>query len=184
MLLKPDLRRAAKGRVFAAAILIGLITLTASALPIARHNGKKRGARQVVEALEQQWRQAQLTGDVAAMDRLLSDDFVGITAFGDVTTKAQQLARVRDRVVLLTRLDLSDIKVKLIGPSAAVVTSRAEVTGTGEGRAITGAFRYTRVYQRLANGVWKITSFEATRMPSDHSSRVRSEADAARATNP
>jgi len=184
MILKPDFRPSAKVRIFAALVLLCMITLSASALPNVRHGDKRRGARQVVEGLEEQWRQAQLTGDVAAMDRLLSDDFVGITAFGDVTTKAQQLARVRDRVITLSRLDLSDIKVKLIGPVAAVVTSRAEVTGTSDGKALTGAFRYTRVYQRLTSGAWKITSFEATRVPSDSSGHVRTESDAARAPRP
>ena len=34
---------------------------------------KKHDAKRQVEALEEQWRQAQLAGDVAAMDKLLSD---------------------------------------------------------------------------------------------------------------
>ena len=46
----------------------------------------------------------------------------------------------------------------------ALVTSRAEVTGfTGEGD-ISGSYRYTRVYARDAKGVWKIVSFEASRI--------------------
>jgi ketosteroid isomerase-like protein len=62
------------------------------------------------------------------------------------------------------QMTLSDIKIKVVGP-VAIVTSRAEVEGTGEGGEINGDFRYTRVYQRLPNGVWKITNFEATRVP-------------------
>jgi ketosteroid isomerase-like protein len=54
--------------------------------------------------------------------------------------------------------------VKLIG-SIAIVTSRAEVEGTNDGVPVRGTFRYTRVYQRLPSGMWKITSFEATRVP-------------------
>jgi ketosteroid isomerase-like protein len=135
-------------------------------------------ACKTVEALEEQWRQAQLDGDATAMDRLLSDDFVGITAFGQVTTKEQQLARVRDRTMVLTQLELSDIKVKLIGPIVAVVTSRAELKGTADGLPISGTFRYTRVYQRLASGAWKITSFESTRVPAEGNGRGRAEADA------
>jgi len=177
-------RRIAKGRVFAAAMLVGLMTWSAVAMPLPRRDPKKRTARQVVEGLEEQWRQAQLSGDTLTMDRLLSDDFVGITAFGQVTTKAQQLARVRDKVVALTQLDLSDIKVKLIGTSAAVVTSRAEVAGTSDGINVAGGFRYTRVYQRLASGAWKITSFEATRVPADGPGRPRPESDAPRKPRP
>jgi hypothetical protein len=39
---------------------------------------KKHDAKRQVEALEEQWRQAQLVGDVAAMDKLLSDDYIGL----------------------------------------------------------------------------------------------------------
>jgi ketosteroid isomerase-like protein len=125
---------------------------------------KKHAAKQQVEALEEQWRQAQLGGDVAAMDKLLSDDYIGISITGQVNTKEQQLDRMRLHKVALTKLDLGERQVKLIG-SIAIVTSRAEVEGTNEGASVKGIFRYTRVYQRLPSGAWKITSFEATRVP-------------------
>jgi ketosteroid isomerase-like protein len=125
---------------------------------------KKHAAKQQVEALEEQWRQAQLGGDVATMDKLLSDDYIGISMTGQVNTKEQQLDRMRLHKIALTKLDLGERQVKLIG-SIAIVTSRAEVEGTNEGAPVKGTFRYTRVYQRLPSGVWKITSFEATRVP-------------------
>src|SRR6202035_3238762 len=125
---------------------------------------KKHDAKRQVEALEEQWRQAQLVGDVAAMDKLLSDDYIGITMTGQVNTKTQQLDRMRMHKIALTKLDLGDRQVKLIG-SIAIVTSRAEVEGTNEGAPVKGTYRYTRVYQRLPSGGWKITSFEATRVP-------------------
>src|ERR1700733_1519518 len=125
---------------------------------------KKHAAKQQVEALEEQWRQAQLGGDVPAMDKLLSDDYIGISMTGQVNTKEQQLDRMRLHKIALTKLDLGERQVKLIG-SIAIVTSRAEVEGTNEGAPVKGTFRYTRVYQRLPSGVWKITSFEATRVP-------------------
>jgi ketosteroid isomerase-like protein len=125
---------------------------------------KKHDAKRQVEALEEQWRQAQLAGDVAVMDKLLSDDYIGITMTGQVNTKSQQLDRMRMHKIALTKLDLGDRQVKLIG-SIAIVTSRAEVEGTNEGAPVKGTYRYTRVYQRLPSGGWKITSFEATRVP-------------------
>jgi ketosteroid isomerase-like protein len=131
---------------------------------------KKHAAKQQVEALEEQWRQAQLGGDVATMDKLLSDDYIGISMTGQVNTKAQQLDRMRAHKVALTRLDLGDRQVKLIG-SIAIVTSRAEVEGTNDGAPLHGTFRYTRVYQRLPSGAWKITSFEATRVPGPRGDR-------------
>ncbi len=131
---------------------------------------KKHAAKQQVEALEEQWRQAQLGGDVATMDKLLSDDYIGISMTGQVNTKTQQLDRMRAHKIALTRLDLGERQVKLIG-SIAIVTSRAEVEGTNDGAPLHGTFRYTRVYQRLPSGAWKITSFEATRVPGPRGDR-------------
>jgi ketosteroid isomerase-like protein len=131
--------------------------------PLPLHE-RKHDAKRQVEALEEQWRTAQLAGDVAAMDKLLSDDYIGISMTGQVNTKAQQLDRARNHKFVLTRLDLGEMQVKLVG-SIAIVTSRAEVEGTNEGVPVKGTFRYTRVYQHLPSGDWKITSFEATRVP-------------------
>src|SRR5271170_4326140 len=133
---------------------------------------KKHAARRQVEALEEQWRQAQLSGDVATMDKLLSDDYIGISITGQVNTKMQQLDRMRTHKFVLNKLQLGEMPVKLIG-SIAIVTSRAQVEGTNEGVAVQGTFRYTRVYQRLPSGVWKITSFEATRVPGSRESGNR-----------
>jgi ketosteroid isomerase-like protein len=126
---------------------------------------KKHDAKRQVEALEEQWRTAQLAGDIGVMDKLLSDDYIGISMTGQVNTKAQQLDRARDHKLVLTKLDLGDRQVKLVG-SIAIVTSMADIEGTNDGVPVKGTFRYTRVYQRLASGEWKITSFEATRVPS------------------
>jgi ketosteroid isomerase-like protein len=137
---------------------------------------KKHDAKRQVEALEEQWRTAQLSGDVDAMDKLLSDDYIGISMSGQVNTKTQQLDRARSRKLVLTRLDLGEMQIKLVG-SIAVVTSRAQVEGTNDGVPVQGTFRYTRVYQRLPSGVWKITSFEATRVPESRGFRGNRDGD-------
>jgi ketosteroid isomerase-like protein len=155
-----------KRRIVLTALLVGLIAALPAAAIGTKHKPKTVSPKQAVEDMEERWRKAQLGGDAAAMGDLLSDDFVGITAFGKVNTKAQYLTRIRDRIVHLEQLDLSDVKVKIIGSHVAVVTSRAEIVGVNEGTPIKGGFRYTRVYQRIS-GVWKITSFEATRANGD-----------------
>lgn len=127
---------------------------------------QKHDYKREVELLEEQWRAAQLSGDVAMMDKLLSDDFVGISMTGQVNTKAQQLSRIRSHTFVITKIDLDEMKVKLVG-QVAIVTVRAAVEGTSEGVPMNGDFRYTRIYQHSPAG-WKITNFEATRIPSRH----------------
>jgi ketosteroid isomerase-like protein len=158
-------------RLVAWAVLI-FATSSVTALAKGPHPKRNDQYKHEVEQLEEAWRIAQLNGDVEAMDRLLSDDYVGITMTGQVVTKTQQLDRMRNRTLVLTKIVLDDPKVKLIGTTAAVVTSLAEVEGTSEGTPMHGKFRYTRVYSRLPSGTWKITNFEVTRVgtgpPHDH----------------
>lgn len=135
-------------------------------------HAKRPDAKQQVEALEEHWRVAQLAGDTETMGKMLSDDYLGISMSGEVDTKGQQLRRVADRRIALTKIELSDMKVKLIG-TIAIVTSQAQVEGTSDGASIKGTYRYTRIYHRLPSGQWKITSFEATR---EHKSRRNVEA--------
>lgn len=128
----------------------------------------KHDVKKEVEALEQKWRTAQLTGDIATMDRMLAEDFIGISMSGEVNTKAQQLERMRSKRLVLTRIDLDDMKVKLVD-SVAIVTCHAIVEGTNEGTPVKGTYRYTRIYRQLPSGEWKITSFEATHIRSPRS---------------
>ena len=125
----------------------------------------KRTERAQIVALEHQWQKAALSDDVSAMDRLLSDDYLGITGSGAVLTKTQQLDRMRDRQLTITKLDIAELKIKLIG-NIAIVTSLAQVEGVNGDESLHGAYRYTRVYQRMSGGIWKVTNFEVT--PASH----------------
>ncbi len=148
-------------RLFAGATLSLGILLAAAQPACAFH--PHHDIKHQVEQLEEQWRTAQLAGDVSTMDKMLADDYVGITMSGQVATKSQQLNRIRSHAFVLTRLDLEEMKVKLVGP-VAIVTVHARVEGTSEGARVDGEYRYTRIYDRLPNGAWKITNFEATRI--------------------
>lgn len=129
-----------------------------------KHPVPRRQFRHQVQDLEQQWRVATLNGDFATLDRLLSDDYVGISWTGQINTKTTQINRLRTGSLVFRRMDLSDMKVKMIG-TVAIVTCRAQVEGSNDGVDVEGSFLYTRIYQRLPSGIWKITNFEATRIP-------------------
>jgi ketosteroid isomerase-like protein len=122
-------------------------------------------AHKEIEGLEADWRQAQMTNNVSMVDRLLADDYLGISANGTLETKADELARRRSGSLKIEHLDLSDIKVRIYGDTA-VVTSRADLVGKSGERDISGRFRYTRVYSNR-DGQWRIVSFEASRIDDD-----------------
>ena len=140
-----------------------LALLPLPSLVAQHHTNNKHTAHNEIVALEHQWRTAQLADDVVAMDKLLSDDYLGITSNGDVLTKAQQLDRMRTRAISITSLDFSDLNIKLRG-QVAIVTSLAHVLGLSDNHPLDGSYRYTRIYQHLPSGAWKITNFESTRI--------------------
>jgi ketosteroid isomerase-like protein len=145
-------------------------SLLVAALPLASAQGRQHREHKHVEraqiiALEHDWQKAVLADDIPAMDKLLSDDYLGINAGGEVLTKTQQLDHMRDGKFMITKLDVSETKIKLVG-NIAIVTCLAEVEGNSDGEPLHGAYRYTRVYQRLAGGVWRVTNFEVT--PANH----------------
>jgi ketosteroid isomerase-like protein len=163
------------------AFLLATFVLPMAPCALAAHKPhalKKKDYKHEIEVLEQQWRTAEIAGDVAAMDNLLSEDYVGITIDGMTNTKNQQLDRLRSKTLVVTKMDISDTRIKLVG-SIAIVTGKADVAGSNEGAPVDGAVRYTRVYQRLASGAWKITNFELTRVPGSHGRRQAQPAEPA-----
>jgi len=99
---------------------------------------------------------------VGEMDRLLADDYVGISSNGTIENKQQELAQRSAGTVRISRMDITDTRVRVYGDTA-VVTSQAQLEGTNGTSDISGRYRYTRVYARRL-GKWKIVSFEASRV--------------------
>jgi ketosteroid isomerase-like protein len=137
-----------------------IVALCHAAWALPRH--EKGEIHKEIEALEQQWRQAIVTNNVAEMGRLLADDYIGITSNGTIETKQQAVDQQRAGTIRITRLDITDTHVRVYGDTA-VVTSLADLEGTNGATDISGQYRYTRVYNRRL-GAWKIVSFEASRM--------------------
>jgi ketosteroid isomerase-like protein len=151
---------------FLASLVLGVVCGFGYAQAPAQHHGHphKRIEREQVTDLEKQWEQAMLASDPAAMDRLLSDDYLGVTAAGDLVTKSQQLDRMKDRQVNISKLSTTETKIKLVGGRIAIVNALSHLEGVIDNKPINADFRLTRIYQRLSNGAWKITNFEATRV--------------------
>jgi ketosteroid isomerase-like protein len=124
---------------------------------------QKHEVHREIDQKEEAWRDAILKGNIAALDALLADDYMAISSYGTLQNKEQALANVRSGQLHFTALEFSDRKVHFYG-TTALVTSRAEVSATVGGDDISGSYRYIRVYVRDARGVWKVVSFEASKI--------------------
>lgn len=142
--------------------VLGVGLLSSPACAMGAHHAHK-AAREEIQDLEERWRAATLASDAVSIDSMLADDFVGISWNGQVNTKATQLDRLRTKSLAITGMQIYDTRIKLLG-QVAIVTAGAAVTGMNDNVPMEGSYRYTRVYQHLPSG-WKITNFEATRLP-------------------
>lgn len=154
-------------------LLLGVAALCAATPAMAGRKIKvpKEGRRsdmKAIESMEEQWRAAIMSGDATAMDKLLSEDFLAISARGTLSDKQQYLQRITTRATQFTSFDLMDLKVR-VQPGSAVAVSQAHIVGVLESRPIQGTFRYTKVYGRVPGGTWRMMNFEATRVSAEAS---------------
>ena len=147
----------------AALALAYVLGAAAASQPHGMPRAERHESRHEIDQLEQSWRDAIMSRSVSSMESLLADDYIAITPNGTLQSKEQTLANLRAGTLRIKSLDFSDRKVRFYGQTA-LVTSRAEVTGTNGDADFSGSYRYTRVYVRNAQGKWKIVSFEASRI--------------------
>lgn len=143
--------------------------LAPAAAMAGKPHADKHEIRHQIEQLETAWRNALLQRNSTAMDALLADDYIAITPTGTMQSKEQTLTNLRAGTMHFSSIELADRKIRVYG-TTALVTSRAEVSGTGPDGDLLGSYRYTRVYVKDAHGAWRIVSFEASkiRAPGEH----------------
>jgi ketosteroid isomerase-like protein len=154
--------------------LAALVVLASVGAAVAQARTNMRRAerheiRHEIDQMEETWRNAVLHDNLQAMDALLSEDYIAITGNGMLESKEQTLEAMKTGALHFDAIELSDRKVRFYG-ATAVVTSKAEVNGNSGAGALSGAYRFTRVYVRDGQGAWKIVSFEASpiREPGEH----------------
>jgi ketosteroid isomerase-like protein len=148
--------------------IVAAVAIGAMAHPVYAGIAKEDNRHQI-DRLEDAWRNALMTSNTKAMDALLAEDYMAITASGTLESREDALEDLRSGKLHFTTIDVSDRKVRFYG-STAVVTSQANIQATTPDGPISGNYWYTRVYARNAQGQWKVVSFEASRVrePGQH----------------
>ena len=90
------------------------------------------------------------------LDRLVDDALVFTGPNGVVYGKEDDLDAHRRGLIRITRLEPSEERIQRFG-EIAVVSVRMEMTGTFEGAAFAGPFRYTRVWHKQVDG-WRVVA--------------------------
>jgi ketosteroid isomerase-like protein len=126
----------------------------------AESSASTEAAVKTILAIEEQRNQAILHGDVAALDRMTSDDYTFITLRGELRSKAEILRDFKAGLIKYDSRTISDLKVRVYG-NAAVVTGRAIQKGMENGKDYSGDYWFTRVYVNK-DGSWKTVALQTT----------------------
>lgn len=117
-----------------------------------------------IAVLEAELRAAQLNADVAALDRLISDDLLFTGPDGTLATKADDLAAYRDGVMRVSAHEPEELRVRRVGRDVAVVALRTRMAGSYASAPFSGIARYTRVWAR-EGGQWRIVGGQVSVVP-------------------
>ena len=113
-----------------------------------------------IRRLDREWNEAYPRRDLAALGRVLADDWSCIDGRGLRITKEELLERVRTAPPQFDEHRFDEFSLRLFG-DAAVVTGRLSGSDTDEGGCFRFSQRFTRVYARRG-GAWRAIATQVT----------------------
>lgn len=135
-------------------------------IPKAKPPSNEADTVALIKKLENDRIQAGVRKDVALVEAATADEYLQIDWDGKVLDKAATLARIKSSSIQLQSNTLDELDVKVYG-NTAVVRGLATRKGTMDGRDISTAIRYTRVYANR-DGRWQVVQFQQTRVAPDN----------------
>nr|WP_241735917.1 nuclear transport factor 2 family protein [Caulobacter sp. RHG1] len=137
--------------------------LLAAPLPtLAQAPAPKSADVVVLEALNSDWLTAYRTRDVAALDRVLADDFEGIYQGGRIMKKADILALATNTTRSFDTVTWEDVRIVVNG-DVAVLRARAKMSGKSADGPFSSINDFADVYVRRG-GSWKAISAHVVRV--------------------
>jgi ketosteroid isomerase-like protein len=151
-------------RILAVAVLVAVATSLALGQMAAKQEktkGGKAGVEQALTQMERDWTEASLKKDVATLDKILADDWVGQGPTG-LATKAEALADLKSGDNKLESITLGGMKVRVFGDTA-VVTGSDDEKSSYKGKDTSGHYTWTDVFVKR-QGRWQAAASQGTRM--------------------
>lgn len=148
----------------AVAVATFLLGLALSAIPLSlRSDAPRDGAlEQEVLRANREYLAAHMNRDVAALERLLADEFTIGGRYGRLTGKTQRLTMLADPDVSFLSFDSLDARVTAEG-AAGEVSGRAVLRGSFKGRQYQSPpYSYTRWFEKR-DGRWQVVKVEIFR---------------------
>ena len=110
-----------------------------------------------IQKCEESLKDAMLQSNVSVLDKLLADDLIFTNHLGHTMTKQDDLEAHKSEVLKINKITLSDMKIKTY-ISIAIVTVKAHISGSFNGKNSENDFRFTRVWNETSKETWQITA--------------------------
>lgn len=132
-----------------------IITICLLLVPctLAQSSTSSEGQQGKIIALEKMWNQAQLTRDSGALESLIGEHFVNTEWDGQLSSRSQFMAEIRDPKFKPSVMSIDDVKVEFYG-DAAVVVGIYRTKGLSSGKPYEHVGRFTDTWVRQ-NATWK-----------------------------
>jgi ketosteroid isomerase-like protein len=143
-------------------LLLAVVFASVSLFAFAQEKKASNPVEQVILKLEQQWEDALVKSDFAALERLYDDTMVYTHSSGSVDNKSAYINAIKSGATKYQSMKRDDIKVSVYG-DAAVVTCHWDVRVLAGGNKIETNARYIHVYIKQKDG-WKMVAHQATRI--------------------
>lgn len=122
--------------------------------------GRSANAEQEIHKLLDEYDQALLNKDLAALDRIWADDLVFINPRGELLTKQDRMNNIKTGATAFKSIEMSDEQIRMYGQTA-IATSRTDLEAQYSGQESSGAYNVTIVCAR-PKGTWQIVAVQMT----------------------
>jgi|SRR5437016_9286607 len=141
-------------------LVITALALTATSIALGQEQSASRDQRssvqQAIRQLDNERIQAQISADVAALDRIYAADFIGVGPSGTVRTKAQVISDFTSGALKFQSITTQEVQVRVY-ENTAVETGLSTMVGQDKGKAVPRDTRFTRVWVKQ-HGHWRLVA--------------------------
>jgi len=128
----------------------------------AKKQTQATSAEQNLMQMEKDLINAYLKQDVASLDRLMADDYVGTGDEGSLSTKAEAISNLKSGASVPSSIVVEDIKARAWG-DAGVIWSRSTEKGQSQGKETSGQYQHTTTWVKIA-GRWQAVAGHSSKI--------------------
>ena len=148
--------------------VVALLILAASALVSGQMTGKKAYRNTKVEPelkrVEEEWANAYLRHDAAALERILADEFITVGSNGQSHGKAQDIEELKSDSANYEYSTPYDLDIRVYGDMAVVIGRTKERGHYDSGRQFINEYRWTDVFVKR-QGRWQCIAAQVASIP-------------------